>query len=223
MAEKRTRVAIVSPSGLHSVGPVAAAFGELWPQAEPVNIIDESLYADYIATRVIDDTIASRLDTLLHYAPLTGAKAAVFTGSVFGPIVEKARADIPIPVLCSYEAMIEAAFAAGPRLVVLTTSPFSMPEITRDIARYGERTGKPYTLESKVLDDARIAFRERGSIEEHFRLIAAAVEHYRDCDAVMLGQTSMGPAYELITPVPGRPVLTPLRTTVLKMKALVGG
>lgn len=216
------RVAIVSPSGLHSAGPVAAAFKELWPQAEPINIIDESLYADYISTRVIDASIASRLDKLLHYVELTGAKAAVFTGSVFGAIVEKARADMKIPVLCSYEAMIEAAFAAGPRLAVLTTSPFSMPEITNDIRRYAERTGKTYTLQSKVLDDARIAFREKGSIQEHFRLIAQAARGYTECDSVMLGQTSMGPAYDLIEPVPGRPVFTPLRTTVLKMKELLG-
>src|SRR5688572_30368939 len=102
----KTRVAVVSPSGLHAVGPVAETFGELWPEAEPINIIDESLYADYIATRVIDASIAERLDRLLHYAELTGAKAAVFTGSVFGAIVEKARADMKIPVLASYEAMI---------------------------------------------------------------------------------------------------------------------
>jgi Asp/Glu/hydantoin racemase len=218
----KRRVAIVSPSGLHAAGPVADAFNELWPEAEPVNIIDESLYADYIATRVIDDKIRDRLDKLLHYVELTGAEAAVFTGSVFGAIVEKSRADMKIPVLASYEAMIEAAFAAGSRLAVVTTSPFSMPEITKDIARYAEQRGKRYTLQSKVLDDARIAFRERGDIDEHFRLIAKAADGYIDCDCVMLGQTSMGPAYDLIKPMPNRPVLTPLRTTVMKMRELLG-
>ena len=219
----KRRVAIVSPSGLHAAGPVSAAFGELWPDAEPISIIDESLYADYIATRVIDETIARRLDALLHYVELTGAEAAVFTGSVFGAIVEASRADMKIPVLASYEAMIEAAFAAGPRLAVVTTSPFSMPEIVNDIRRYAERHGRKYTLASKVLDDARIAFRERGDIDEHFRLIAKAADDYTDCDCLMLGQTSMGPAYDLIAPLPGRPVLTPLRTTVLKMKQMLGG
>ena len=219
----KRRVAIVSPSGLHAVGPVAAAFGELWPEAEPINVIDESLYADYIATRVIDDTIARRLDALLHYVEMTGAEAAVFTGSVFGAIVEKSRADMKIPVLASYEAMIEAAFEAGSRLAVVTTSPFSMPEITNDIRRYADRRGLSYTLQSKVLDDARISFREGGDIQKHFRLIAKAAENYADCDCLMLGQTSMGPAYDLIPPMPGRPVLTPLRTTVLKMKRLLGG
>ena len=216
-----TRVAIVSPSGIHAAGPVAAAFAELWPEAEPINVIDESLYADYVTTRVIDQSIANRLDRLLHYVELTGAKAAVFTGSVFGAIVEKSRADMAIPVLCSYEAMIEAAFAAGSRFAVFTTSPFSMPEISKDIARYADRHGKTYTQASKVLDDARIAFREHGSIEEHYRLIAQAADAATDYDCVMLGQTSMDPAYPLVTPVPGRPVLTPLRTTVLKMKQML--
>jgi Asp/Glu/hydantoin racemase len=217
----RTRVAIVSPSGIHAAGPVAAVFAELWPEAEPINVIDESLYADYVATRVIDASIAQRLDKLLHYVELTGAKAAVFTGSVFGAIVEKSRADMTIPVLCSYEAMIEAAFEAGSRLAVFTTSPFSMPEISKDIARYAERHGRTYTQKSRVLDDARIAFRERGSIEEHYRLIAQAADAATDCDCVMLGQTSMDPAFRMITPVAARPVLSPLRTTVLKMRRML--
>jgi Asp/Glu/hydantoin racemase len=216
------RVAIVSPSGIHAAGPVAAVFAELWPEAEPINVIDESLYADYVATRVIDASIAQRLDKLLHYVELTGAKAAVFTGSVFGAIVETSRADMKIPVLCSYEAMIEAAFEAGSRFSVFTTSPFSMPEISKDIARYAERHGKTYTQDSKVLDDARIAFRERGDITEHYRLIARAADAAIDCDAVLLGQASMDPAYALARPVAGRPVLTPLRTTVLKMKRMLG-
>lgn len=215
------RVAVVSPSGLHAAGPVAAAFAELWPQAEPINVIDESLYADYVATRVIDESIARRLDTLLHYVEMTGARAAVFTGSVFGAIVEKARADMAIPVLCSYEAMIEDAFAAGSRFAVLTTSLYSMPEITADIRRHGERIGRSPELATQILDDARIAFRERGDIEEHYRLIAAATRDFIDCDCVMLGQTSMDPAYRLIEPVAGRPVLTPLRSTVLKMKRML--
>jgi Asp/Glu/hydantoin racemase len=218
----KRRVAIVSPSSLHAAGPVAAAFDRLWPEAEPINVIDESLYADYIATRVIDASIADRLTGLLHYVELTRAEAAVFTGSVFGAIVEKTRESMTIPVLTSYEAMIEAAFKAGPRLAVVTTSPFSMPEITRDIERYAARHGKSYTLQSKVLDDARIAFREKGDIEEHFRLIASAADDFENCDSLMLGQTSMGPATELIAPLAQRPVLTPLHTTVLKMKSLLG-
>ena len=219
----KRRVAIVSPSGLASAGPVAAVFGELWPEADAINIVDESLYADYSATRIIDESLARRLDALLHYAELTGAEAAVFTGSVFGAIVESARRDMKIPVLASYEAMIEAAFEAGPRLAVLTTSPFAMRSITEDIGRYGKRQGKTYTLTSRVLDDAGIAFRQDGDIQQHYRLIAQAARDCTDCDCVMLGQTSMDPAFGLVEPIAGRPVLTPLRTTVLKMRRMLTG
>ncbi|HET9902616.1 MAG TPA: aspartate/glutamate racemase family protein [Xanthobacteraceae bacterium] len=215
------RVAIISPSALASAGPVPAVFQELWPEADPINIIDESLYADYAKTRVIDAALVRRLDSLLRHSELSGARIAVFTGSVFGAIVEATRRTMRIPVLASYEAMIEAAFASGSRLCVLTTSPYSMANITEDIARYAERHGKAYTQTSRVLDAARIAFREKGDIREHFRLIAGAVAECRDCDAVLLGQTSMDPAYALIPPVPGRPVLTPLRTTVLKMRRML--
>jgi Asp/Glu/hydantoin racemase len=217
----KTRVAIISPSAIASSGPVTPVFKELWPEAEPINIMDESLYADYASTRVIDDALVKRLDSLLRHSELSGAKAAVFTGSVFGAIVEETRKTMKIPVLASYEAMIEAAFAAGPRLVVMTTSPYSMANITDDIARYAKQHGKSYSLDPRVLDDARIAFRDNGDIKEHFRLIAKATEGV-DCDAILLGQTSMDPAYNLAPKVPGRPVLTPLRTTVAKMRHMLG-
>jgi Asp/Glu/hydantoin racemase len=218
----KTRVAIISPSAIASAGPVTPVFKELWPEADPINIMDESLYADYASTRVIDDALVKRLDSLLRHSELSGAKAAVFTGSVFGAIVEETRKTMSIPVLASYEAMIEAAFAAGSRLCVMTTSPYSMTNITADIARYAQQHGKTYTQDSRVLDDARIAFRENGDIKEHFRLIALHANVARDCDAVLLGQTSMDPAYNIAAKVPGRPVLTPLRTTVMKMRQLLG-
>jgi Asp/Glu/hydantoin racemase len=217
----KTRVAIISPSAIASAGPVTPVFKELWPEADPINIMDESLYADYATTRVIDDALVRRLDSLLRHSELSGAKAAVFTGSVFGAIVEETRKTMSIPVLASYEAMIEAAFAAGPRLVVMTTSPYSMTNISADIERYAKQHGRTYTQDSRVLDDARIAFRENGDIKEHFRLIAEATRGV-DCDAILLGQTSMDPAYNLVAHVPGRPVLTPLRTTVMKMRQLLG-
>jgi len=217
----KTRVAIISPSAIASSGPVGPVFRELWPEADPINIMDESLYADYAHTRVIDDALVKRLDSLLRHSELSGARAAVFTGSVFGAIVEETRKTMSIPVLASYEAMIEAAFAAGPRLVVMTTSPYSMTNISADIARYARQHGRTYTQDSRVLDDARVAFRRNGDIREHFRLIAEATRGV-ECDAILLGQTSMDPAYDLVAHVAGRPVLTPLRTTVMKMRALLG-
>jgi hypothetical protein len=97
-----------------------------------------------------------------------------------------------------------------------------MANITAEIRRHADRNGKTYTQESRVLDDARAAFRDGGDIKEHFRLIAEATRACRDCDAILLGQTSMDPAFDLVAPVPGRPVLTPLRTTVLKMRRILG-
>lgn len=217
------RIAIVSPSALASAGPAAAAFGDLWPQADVINVIDESLYADYVATRVIDEALSRRLELLLHYSETTGAHAALFTGSVFGAVVEKARASMAIPVLTSYEAMIKAAFAAGSRLAVVTTSLYTMPVITEDIRRYAEQHGHSYTLASRVLDDARDAFRRDGDIKKHFALIAEAAHDFTDCDSLMLGQTSMDPAFALIAPMPNRPVLTPLRCAVLKLRKMLTG
>ena len=43
----KPRIGVVSPTEV-AFPTVSAAFAELWPEAEPVCVLDQSLYADFI-------------------------------------------------------------------------------------------------------------------------------------------------------------------------------
>src|SRR3546814_10856400 len=101
---------------------IADAFAEIWPEAQPVSLLDESLYLDFAGGRPQSAETGDRVSKLLHYAADCRADGLVFTGSVFGRWVEAARGDIGVPCLPSYEAMIEEAFALGDRFGILTTA-----------------------------------------------------------------------------------------------------
>ena len=218
------RIGVISPIDL-AFPTVGAAFAELWPEAEPINLLDDSLYADFINDDMtIPDPMPAeaydRVAALLRYSRDCGADGVIFCGSVFGLLVEAGREGIDVPVLTSYEGMIAAAFANGPRLGMLSTTQPTIDCLSADVARYAEAHGLEYTVTSKVADGAFQTLLD-GDRDGHDDIVVAAAETITDCDSLLLGQFSMGLVPRKITPIASRPVLTAPFTAVAKMRALL--
>ena len=214
------RIGVVSPMALAN-DTVGEAFAELWPEAEIINLLDESLYADFAGKEITDETYR-RIALLLQYSQDSGAQGIVFTGSVFGRPVEAGREMLSVPVLTCHEAMIEEAFKCGSRLAILTTAAGSLRCLADDIERYAQANGLSYTITDHIEDAARPVILA-GDIERHDEMVADAAAKMTDCDCLMLGQFTMAPAAKKIADVPGRPVLTAPHTAVAKLKRLLGG
>ena len=215
------RVGVVSPMAIAN-DTVTAAFHELWPDAEVINLLDESLYADFAGGKQITDETYRRVAVLLKYSQDCGAKGIVFTGSVFGRPVEAARENLSVPVLSAHEAMIERAFEHGNRFGILTTAAGSLRCLVDDIERYAGQNGLSFTITDHIADDARPVILA-GDVERHDDMVAAEADKMTDCDCLLFGQFSMETAAKKVRDVPGRPVLTPPRTAVAKLKELLGG
>ena len=218
------RIGVVSPIDL-AFPTVGAAFAELWPEAEPINLLDDSLYADFINDDMtIPDPMPSeaydRVAALLRYSRNCGTDGIIFCGSVFGLLVEAGREGMDVPVLTSYEGMIAAAFAQGPRMGILATTPGTVDCLSGDIERYAADHGLDYTIAGKVAEGAFDTL-INGDREGHDDIVVAAAETITDCDSLLLGQFSMGLVPRKIVPVEGRPVLTAPYTAVAKMRALL--
>ena len=220
------RIGVVSPTEV-AFPTVRAAFEELWPEAQPVCILDQSLYADFInedmtVPDVMPDEAYARIARLLRYSSECGADAVLFCGSVFGRLVEAGREGMTVPVLTSYEAMIAAAFAEGNRLGILATTPGTIKCLSDDIERYAQANGLTYDLVSGVADGAFEALLE-GDRDRHDDLVVAAAAKITDCDSLMLGQFSMGLVPQKIAPVDGRPVFTAPGTAVARLRQMFEG
>ncbi len=214
------RIFVVSPMEIASE-MIANAFSSGWPEARIINLIDESLYADFAGGKPQTEETGERVSKLLHYAADAGADGMIFTGSVFGRWVEMARSDIEVPCLTSFEAMIEEAFANGNRFGILVTAPGSLKCLVEDIDRYSRVHNLTYSTIDHIEDAARPIILA-GDIETHDRMVAEAAANITDCDCLMLGQFSMGRAAQAIGDVPGRPVLTAPEAGVRKLKRLLG-
>src|SRR5215208_1500587 len=98
----------------HSIVPIESSFARLWPDANLMNLVDDSLSADLARDGRLTEKMTERFLSLGRYVASTGADAIQFTCSAFGPCIEAvACAHAPMPVLKPNAAMIEQAVAKG--------------------------------------------------------------------------------------------------------------
>ncbi len=204
-----------------SLAPIAAAFEELWPEAETVNLFDESLYVEYDRAGRVTDELAERIDILLRYSERCGVDAILFTGSLFGAPVEATRRSMGIPVLTAYEAMIEQAFQLGRRFGLLATVADTITLIQADIERFASSQGLDYELDTAHVNGALEALLA-GDRKRHDRLIIEAADGFDASEVLLLGQFSMAPVRQRIADGTAKPVLTSPGCAVAKLKTLVG-
>jgi DNA-binding transcriptional LysR family regulator len=204
----------------HSMPPIVAAFGRLWPEARLVNLLDDSLSADLARDGVPTPAMTDRFLTLARYSARNGADAILFTCSAFGPCIDACVRELaPMPVLKPNEAMIEEAVAlTGPsgRIgLVATFAPMlaSMPAEFTAVA--------PGVTVVPCLATGALPALDRGDAEGHDRAAAEAAATLKDCDVVGLGQFSLARAALAVARATGKTVLTTPDSAVRKLQRLL--
>jgi aspartate/glutamate racemase len=198
--------------------PVAAAFEALWPQAECLNLLDDSLSVDRQRAGALTPAIAARIRALADYAFACGADAILYTCSAFGEAIEAVARSTSRPVLKPNEAMFDEALAAGRRVAMLATFPPSVPGMEAEFRAQAAAGGA--TLTTVCVAEAMAAAR-RGDMAQHNALLAEAARAMAaaEYDALMLAQFSMAPAADAVQREVPFPVLTSPASAVRRLKA----
>lgn len=201
-----------------AIDPIVAEFAIAWPDAELVNILDDSLSKDRAREGALTPAMMRRFDELSDYALSLGAKAILFTCSAFGPAIEKVARRVPVPVLKPNEAMFTEALATGRRIAMLATFEPSIASMEEEFGAEAKRAGVPATMRSALVPGALAAL-QAGRRGEHDDRIVAAGRALGDCDAIMLAQFSMAPAAVALRAVVSVPVLTSPSSAVATLKS----
>ena len=208
-------------SVLPAISAVEAMFEKHWPDAERASLYDQSLYLDLNPDRSMPPKVVERVGDLVRHSARAGADAILCTGSIFGPAIEAAREDIDIPVLTSFEALIETAFDTGSRFALVATDPGTNKMLGQDLQRHADANNQTLETETIFVDEA-VALLSKGNQAGHDELVVEAAAGAGPCDAMLLGQFSMGPTKSLVEERTGLPVLDAPETAVLKLKSLLG-
>jgi Asp/Glu/hydantoin racemase len=215
----RKRIALIHAVAV-AMPPVAAAFAEQWPDAELVNLLDDSLSVDRGKSPELSPEMHRRVTALADYAHGLGADGILYTCSAFGAAIEAAARATGKPVLKPNEAMFEAAIAAGAKIGMIGTFERSLPGMEQEFRDLVAERGARASITSICVPAAMPAL-QKGDRATHDALLAEAAPQLAGCDAIMLAQFSTSvaaPAVQLRVKVP---VLTSPGSAVAKMKRLL--
>jgi Asp/Glu/hydantoin racemase len=218
---KKPRIVLLHGTPV-AVEPIQRAFTSRWPEAETVNLLDDSLSVDRARDHDLTPRMFERFVELGGYAHRIGADAILVTCSAFGPAIERMARELPVPVLKPNEAMFREAIGRGRRIGMLATFAPSVLTMTEEFEQFVAETGAAATLETIVVDGAMDALR-KGDADRHNALIAARAPELAHCDAIMLAHFSTSRALAAVTATVATPVLTAPDAAVDRIRAAVGG
>lgn len=201
-----------------AVEPIQKSFVSRWPEAEIVNLLDDSLSVDRAKDRDLTPRMFERFMELGGYAHRIGADAILVTCSAFGPAIERMSRELPVPVLKPNEAMFRAAMSKGKRIGMLATFAPSVVTMTEEFDDFVRQSGSQAVLKTIVVEGAMDALR-KGDAETHNQLVAARASEFADCDAVMLAHFSTSRAATRVSAAITVPVLTAPDAAVDQLRA----
>ena len=208
-----TRIALIHALA-HSIAPINEAFERDWPQAQRMNLLDDSLSADLARGGAgLDAAMHLRFARLAQYAVATGAHGILFTCSAFGPCIEAvARQHAALPVMKPSEAMVQEAIARGGKTGLLATFEPTLASMPREF-------GGSLPLEVAWAAGALAAL-NAGDGACHDALVADQARQLqaRGCTVIALAQFSMARARRACEVATGLPVLTTVDSSVRALR-----
>jgi len=196
-----------------SIEPTLLAFRCSWPEADLINLLDDSLSADLAGRRDSNDELNKRFIQLGRYAVDRRVDAILFTCSAFGSHIDKVAKELaPLPVVKPNEAMVAEASGLRGRVGLFATFAPTLQSMLGEFPKHV--TVVPVFVEGAL--DALDA----GDIERHDRLIADAAETI-DVDIIALAQFSMARSATRIARTTDRKVLTTPGAAVQGLKRIL--
>lgn len=201
----------------HSVAPVNEAMAHTWPQAQRMNLLDDSLSADLAAAGSLDARMHERFQQLARYAVECGTQAILFTCSAFGPCIEAvARTHARIPVLKPNEAMVAQAAAAGGRIGLVASFGPTLQSMPPEFPAGTD-------LRCELAADALTALNEGDTAGHDDAVVRAArALQAQGCTLIALAQFSMARARPTVEKATGLPVLTTVDSAIAELRKRLG-
>lgn len=216
---KAPRIFLIHATAL-AIDPVTAAFARQWPEAQIINLLEDSLSRDRVEEGELTANMKARFLTLSRYAVQSAADAILFTCSAFGDAIDLCKADIAIPVLKPNEAMINLALTQATRIAVLATFEPTLTSIMAEFTQAAERSGRVLEVAPYFVPGAMQALSE-GNKESHDAAIAQMAGQVRGCDLICFAQFSMTSAAGQAQSRSGLPVLTTPDSAVLEVRRML--
>ena len=219
MAQQRFRIGAVHAL-MNAIPTTQTAFDRAWSTADVAHLLDGSLYLDRSRGTADDAELASRIDRLVKYSAATGAEGIIFTGSFFGEAVKRARDGMSIPVLTSFDGIVERALGLDQPLHILATAPDSATLLSVEIEREATGRSQQVSISRAAVPGAMDAL-IGGDVERHDNLVLEAVTSADSKAAILFAQFSMERILPRSAAARSQPVIGPAGEGVGRLHQLL--
>lgn len=214
---KRIRVGVVH-TFLYSVEDIKEQFRVQVPEAELVNIIDDSLLEEALANGAVTPGIVSRICDYYQNLQDQGCVCALNQCSSVGEASDVAGKMLRIPIFKIDQPMARRAVQLGERIAVIATACSTVEPSSRLVESEAARIGKRVRVDRCFVENAYDFLLKTGDQQRHNEMVAAAVEKAaRDHDVIVLVQGSMFRLMPLLARI-SVPVLTSLESGVAQIR-----
>lgn len=199
------KIAIIQTS-LVSHAHLNELFKSIIPEAEIINIVDDSLLNEVKTNGKITNQIVNRMCKYFDAAASQSVDLIFNQCSSVGEAAEIAAKTVNVPVIRVDEAMAEKAVELGRRIGVVATVASTVEPSCNLVKAKAKLAGKDVEVVPYLVDGAMDVLMREGQ-EKHNALVLETVKKCeRECDVIVLAQGSM---------VVLMPVLTDIKKPVL--------
>ncbi|MDR6868143.1 methylmalonyl-CoA mutase cobalamin-binding subunit [Microbacterium resistens] len=206
-----------------AMAPARSALGELYPEAEVWNILDDRLLSDADARGGLDDALRARMTRLIDHALAEGADGVLLTCSLYGPVATDAQRDVP--VLAPDEAAFREIADARYDSVLVVASFDGAKDDSVERLKATLREAGVNTVVTAIAVPAAMAATKAQDPQALLTALAEAVTPFAaQVDAVFLAQYSLAPAARGLAEAVGVPVLSgPASSAIALRERLAAG
>ncbi len=189
-------------------------FAEVMPDVRLVNIVDDSLLADVMATGDITADVQKRMTAYVQAAEKTGADAVLLLCSSLGPSVNPTRDMVHIPVIKIDDPMTRRAVEKASRIGVMATVPTTLGPTVDLIQEKADEIGKAIEIH-KVLVKGAFEILMSGDKARHDEMVMEAARELADkVEIIVFAQASMTRLAPQVQEITGLEVLTSPRLAI---------
>lgn len=218
MTAPSPRIALIHATPV-AMGPIQTAMQAGWPEAEVINLLDDSLSVDRARTKELSPELYQRINSLADHAAGVGAGGILFTCSAFGEAIEAADQRLSIPVLKPNEAMFDAALSHGTNIAMIYTFAPAREGMEQEFREQAK--GHPGARLTSFHAPGAIEAIRAGDADLHNRLVAEVAANLTGFDAILLAHFSTSRAAAAVRAVTGIPVLTSPEAAVARLRGLL--
>ena len=202
-----------------SIPPVRLAFDEEFPEAEVINVLDESLLVDFDDQLTPD--LRRRITNIIGYCQDNKADAIGLACSVYAPVVESAKDLVHVPLVSSYGPVMADAVTAGPRIGLIASVASTMQDSKYYLHLAADEAGVEIQPQLCLAEDLITVMRAEGQSGLERRLEEEVLKIASKVDVVLLTQFSFAAALAHLEKVSPIPVLSAPHSSARTLKKLL--